>query len=81
MEVATAAILRLLGQGLGVDVHDRRTHELGNFYKVIGRNWSGDNFERRCIGAAVLGFLAADTVSGKRSDDNGSRDGGEQNKD
>jgi hypothetical protein len=65
MKTAAALACRLLGKGLGVDVHHRRPHLPRNLHKFIGRHGRVDDLEGGGVGAVDLLLLAADPVGGK----------------
>ena len=58
------AVQGLLGQCLGVDIDDSRTHFFGDLDKGVRRNAGVDDLERRGVGTGVLLLLAADSVRG-----------------
>ena len=80
VRVAVALVFRLFGQGLRVDVHDRRTNLPRDLDELVGRNGGIDDFKRCGVGAVGLLLLPADSVSGEGTGHNGSRESGKQHK-
>ncbi len=80
MGVAAALVHRLLGQGLGVDIHHSRTDLLGDLHKLVGSDGGIDDLERCGVGAVALFFLSADPVSSKGTGHDGDRESSKQDK-
>ena len=57
-----------LGKGLGIDIHHRRAHILGNLGKCGRKRDRIGNRQRLGVGAICLGFIAPDTVDSNRTD-------------
>ena len=80
VEVAAALVIGLLGKGLGVDIHHCRPYQVGNLHKLIGGDGGIDNLEGSGVGARVLLFLPANSVSGKGAGHDSNRERSKQDK-